>query len=58
MSPLLLTIDVAHPPRPPDRVEAELLDAWEAVEAIAQQLMQTPHLSARQVRCIMRAVGH
>ena len=35
-----------------------LLDAWAAVEAVAQQLIQTPRLSARQVRTIMRAVGH
>jgi hypothetical protein len=27
----LLTIDVAHPPRHPDRVEEELLDAWQRV---------------------------
>ncbi len=25
---LLLTIDLAHPPMPPDAVEQELLDAW------------------------------
>jgi len=27
----LLTIDVAHPPRHPDQVEQELLDAWQKV---------------------------
>ncbi len=27
----LLTIDVAHPPRPPDQVESELLDAWSRI---------------------------
>ena len=31
MSPLVLTIDVAHPPRRPDEVEGALLDAWETV---------------------------
>jgi hypothetical protein len=31
VSPLLLTIDVAHPPRRPDEVESDLLDAWENV---------------------------
>lgn len=31
MSSLFLTVDVAHPPRHPDRVEGELLDAWSAV---------------------------
>lgn len=30
MSPLL-TIDVAHPPRHPDAVESELLEAWSKV---------------------------
>lgn len=29
MSSVLLTIDVAHPPRHPDAVETALLDAWE-----------------------------
>jgi hypothetical protein len=28
MNSPLLTIDVAHPPRHPDRVEEELLEAW------------------------------
>ncbi len=31
MSPVLLTIDVAHPGRHPDEVERALLDAWETV---------------------------
>ncbi len=31
MSSPLLTIDVAHPPRHPDQVEEELLDAWQQV---------------------------
>ena len=31
MSSVLLTIDVAHPPRRPEEVEGALLDAWETV---------------------------
>ena len=31
MSSVLLTIDVAHPPRRPEEVENDLLDAWETV---------------------------
>ncbi len=31
MNALLLTIDVAHPPRRPAEVEETLLDAWETV---------------------------
>lgn len=31
MSPPILTIDVAHPPRRPDDVEAELLRAWSQI---------------------------
>jgi hypothetical protein len=31
MSSPVLTVDVAHPPRHPDLVEQELLDAWQKV---------------------------
>lgn len=31
MASPLLTLDVAHPPRHPDQVEQELLDAWQRV---------------------------
>jgi len=31
MNSVLLTIDVAHPPRHPDLVETALMDAWENV---------------------------
>jgi hypothetical protein len=31
VKPVVLIIDVAHPPRPPDEVEQALLDAWETV---------------------------
>ena len=31
MSAVVLTIDVAHPPRRPEEVERALLDAWETV---------------------------
>ncbi len=31
MSSPVLTIDVAHPPRHPDQVEQDLIDAWEKV---------------------------
>ena len=31
MSSPVLTIDVAHPPRHPDQVEQELLDAWQKI---------------------------
>ena len=31
MSPVLLTIDVAHPRRRPEEIESALLDAWETV---------------------------
>jgi hypothetical protein len=33
MPSLLLTIDVAHPPRPADDVEEQLLEAWNRVRA-------------------------
>lgn len=38
----LLTIDLAHPPRHPDRVEEELLHAWSAVR-------NSPHLRILKV---------
>jgi hypothetical protein len=34
-----------------------LLNDWAAVDALAQQLMQTPRLSVRQVRRLIRAVS-
>jgi hypothetical protein len=46
MSSPMLTIDVAHPPRHPDHVEQELLDAW-------QKIRNSPDL------CVLKIVhGH
>jgi len=39
---MLLTIDLAHPPRHPDRVEEELLQAWSEVR-------NSPHLRVLKV---------